>query len=275
MVGKLPVRVRLFLSGLGARIVFKHAHSASTHTPTANKLLACEGETPLLLLDNDTCFVGPGLPQSPLGCEIMAAPAGFPRVTEDQWNFIEEALGLRPLALPWIPLQEAAEARSDARKAKGGRRFYANSGVVWIRSPETFGALWSEHIIRIAQAFGNHPLTSKSVTGSDQAALATAIGSCGGFCLLPGSFNHRPVCFFLEPEVELSPTIVHLAGMRWAEEGVTDLESAVRIYWEEEVFQRAKRWRRGNLQSMRELLAVILGLCRAYELDEVLGFGAV
>ena len=98
------------------------------------------GEAPILLVDNDTCFVadlgdigaGPDI-------QVMAGVAGDARVSPAQWEHIERHLRIKPLDFEWCPLKEQMAAFRDGAPPRSRRDLYVNSGVVRLANPREFG----------------------------------------------------------------------------------------------------------------------------------------
>jgi hypothetical protein len=211
VIGDAPASVVGRLCELGVEVVSSAPHPLDRISKPANKLLALRhpSDVPVLLVDNDVCFLEDVSDLSGRG--VCASIAGKCPVTEAQWERIEQATGLRPLAVEWVPLREQVDARRARRPPKPEQRLYLNSGVVLVRRPFEFEATWAAHIDAIAKAFDGHPASSKWVRGfgSEQLALATAVAEHGSFDLLPLVYNFQPACFRLGVS-EQQPKILHL-----------------------------------------------------------------
>jgi len=219
VIGDAPASVVARLSELGVELMGSAPHPLAEISGPANKLLALRhpSDAPVLLVDNDVCFLEDVSELT--GRDVCASIAGKVPVTDEQWERLEQATGLRPLAVEWVPLREQVDARRARRPPKPEQRLYLNSGVVWIRRPSEFEATWTAHIDAIAQAFDGHPAGTKWVRGfgTEQLALATAVAEQGSFDLLPLVYNFQPACFRLGVS-EQQPKILHLFKLAKDEE---------------------------------------------------------
>lgn len=243
VIGEMSPVMKRLLTSWGVRVTGAEPHESDRMSRHANKLLGAvgAGQTPLLLVDNDTCFVADvdELRAAP-GIGVMAAAAGRARVSPAQWRYIEERLGLKPLDFVWCSLHEEMAAYRDGTPPRFQRDLYVNSGVVWLAHPAEFGARWAEHMKRIAEVFDGHPLWSSDVGDFlDQAGLATAIGAVGNFALLDDAFNYRPRCFWMGKRRAEQIRLVHMTGMDLAGLGPTfTVEEGVRTFWDARVRSR-------------------------------------
>jgi hypothetical protein len=208
VLGKVPVPVRRRLRDLGVEVTDLRPHPLESLSKTANKLVGLQtaGDSPVLLVDNDVCFLDHA--SSIRGRNVSAAVGNIPRISGAQWAHIERRTGLRPLAVEWVRPLEELESKAAGRAPTINTELYLNAGVVWIRRPVVFESIWAAHIARIAQAFDGHPLSTESVVSSDQAGLATAVAEHGGFDLLPRAYNYTDTCFRLG--LAERPKILHL-----------------------------------------------------------------
>jgi hypothetical protein len=211
MIGDAPASAVARLCELGVELVSSAPHPLDRISKPTNKLLALRhpSDVPVLLVDNDVCFLDDVSELAGRG--VRASIAGKCPVTDAQWERIEQATGLRPLALEWVPLREQVDARRARRPPKPEQRLYLNSGVVWVRRPSEFEATWTAHIDAIAKTFDGHPASTKWVRGfgSEQLAFATTVAEQGAFDLLPLAYNFQPACFRLGVS-EQQPKILHL-----------------------------------------------------------------
>jgi hypothetical protein len=211
VLGTMPPPVQARLCDLGVEVTTSPPHALESVSKVANKLVALSkpSDTPILLVDNDVCFLDD---VSDLGGrEVRASVANSKRVRHAQWAYIAQTTNLRPLPDEWVSLREQLKARATGRAPEASRKVYLNGGVIWVRQPAVFGSIWAAHNDAIARAFGGHPLSSWSVRGSEQASLATAVAGHGGFDLLSPAYNYRPLCFGLGlPD---QPKILHLCKL--------------------------------------------------------------
>ena len=244
-VGEMPRALADLLARLGARVIPAAPHEHEGICRYANKLLGATLDPggPVLLLDNDTCIIGEiGGFGGVAGIGVMAAVAERERVSPAQWRLIETHLRLSPLDREWVPLVEIARHAHGGMAARSRRGLYVNGGVLWLDQPAEFGALWASHIHRIAAVFENHPLCDRHVRGSDQAALATAIGTYGRFGSLDDTYNYRPPSFWIGKHAAADIRIVHMAGMDISGLGPScTVETAVRGFWTDRITSRLER----------------------------------
>jgi hypothetical protein len=241
---------------------------------SANKLaaLALPSDGPVLLVDNDVCFLQPVAPFA--GRLVRAALADYDRVSPEEWRLVAERTGFEPLRRRWTPLADAALA--------GRRRhvddLYLNSGVAWLREPAVFAGLWQERIDAILTAVEGDPEPPDSLVWSDQAAFATAIAATGGFDLLSTADNFRPSCF--AGPLRCTPRILHPTQLRVT--GLLPCSQAIRATWEHRVLAplhalAEERGRRARIEAKVERALLVrdrlLGLAAELDLDGLgLGF---
>jgi hypothetical protein len=228
----------------------------------------------VLLLDNDTCFLGSicelnRLPET----AIAASVAGNSRVSDAQWELIRGSVGLPLLRRRFIPLngQPAEEGGDDDIPE---RYLYLNSGAVLFPVGHDHRPLWSAHQTRIHEFFRDHPLRSKAVTSSDQAALASSIAAHGEFEWLPLRFNYRRGCFRIGAETPDRIGIAHFTG---DVPGSSELGLAQRMhaYWQKFMLPKiegvpssvaaAEKLRRKEIAL--EVLSTVLAIIRDYDLE--------
>src|SRR6266508_4586346 len=113
VLGSAPPPVHARLRELGAEVTTSRSHPLDPVSKHSNKLVGLTepSDTPILLVDNDVCFLDDvsGLQ----GRNVRASVAGAPKVTVAQWAHIAATSEYRPLALEWIPLREQLKARTD------------------------------------------------------------------------------------------------------------------------------------------------------------------
>jgi hypothetical protein len=279
-IGRMPSALSRFLRSIGVRVVSAVAHAADAFSRSANKIQATfvdRGDAPLLLVDNDTCFVSAiDSLTAAAEVEVMAAAAGTAHVTDAQWEHMDRARGLRPLACEWVSLDDRVEARRQARTPLPRPALYVNAGVLWLRHPASFGRRWTDHILSIADLFASHPLDNGHVRGfgSDQASLATAIGDVQAFAFLPEAFNYRPPLFWLGQCRAEEVRILHLTGLSLptVASPPAALEASLSEFWERRI-ERGLRTVAGNdravWQTARQLNARVRSLVETFALDEV------
>ena len=237
VVGDAPATVKARLRELGVELVTSPPDPLDRIAKSANKLLALRHpcDAPVLLVDNDVCFLDDVSDLA--GRSVCASIASRRRVTDAQWGRIEQVAGLRPLAVEWVPLKERLRAVMAGCAPNPEQWLYLNAGVVWVRRPLEFEAIWSSHIEVIARVFDGHPASTKWVCGSDQAGLATAVGASAGFDLLPFAYNYRPGCFQLG--LDEQPKILHLWKLGKDESMV--LSKALTKLWDVRMIRRIQR----------------------------------
>ena len=227
------------LASLGVRLLTSARAPASVVGGTPNKLaglLISNDEVPVLLIDNDCAFTGPlTLPPTAKRAEVMASIAGNAVVATAQWDVIADAVGARPRQQEWIPLVEECSAAAQQRTAQKNTNLYLNSGVVFVRQPQSFGTQWDRWIQKIAAVFEQHPLRSAAVCNEDQVGFAIAASGVEVFEVMPVQWNYRPPCFWLARAETESIRIVHLTAMR------SDAQAGLRVmlnrFWQERVLK--------------------------------------
>jgi hypothetical protein len=268
VLGTLPGPVDERLRELGVEVTEAEPHPLDPVTRIANKLLGLREpcETPILLVDNDVCFLDDVSDLD--GRSVRASTDGALPVSDAQWDHIAAVTGLRPLAYDWIPPKpKSAKGRAPRTRDK----LYLNAGVVWVREGVVFESLWASHISAIAQAFDGYALSTKGVRGwgSEQAGFATAVAEHGGFDLLSPAYNCLPVYFRLgSPE---PPKILHLGKLGKKE--LFPLSRTLTAYWNERMIKRIGRvGSRTDTEQERLIEAVrvrdrLLGLVADADLD--------
>lgn len=277
VLGDMPPALSDLLATLGVAVIPVKPPATDAISRTANKIvgLLVDAAAPVLLIDNDTCFVADlDADPAPRGVEIMAAVAGNVRVSSAQWRHIREHLGLGALDVEWRALQDQVSGFRKGTVAPVQRELYVNGGVVWTASPRELGRLWATNVTRIADLFEGHPLDGPSVRGSDMAGLATAIGTHGKFAFLDDGLNYRPPCFWMGQRDRREIRIVHMTDMRLPGLGPTcTVEDAVQNFWDDRVrsgLARLDEARRADLlQASEEILSRIREVISAYGLNRV------
>jgi hypothetical protein len=239
VIGDVGASLRARLRELGVELVTSRPHPLDAIGRSTNKLLGLRhpSEVPVLLVDNDICFLEDVSDLA--GDSVRASFGGTARVTDAQWEHIERATGLRPIAAQWVPMRERLEAAKAGRDPRIEQRLYLSAGVVWVGQPSEFEAIWSAHIDAIACVFEGHPASTKRVRGfgSDQAGFATAVATAGGFDLLPFAYNYRPMCFRLG--LSEQPKILHLNKL--GEDENMPLSEALTRLWDQRMIKWLKR----------------------------------
>lgn len=269
-----------FLDDIGASCVPIPPSPNDDFSKTSNKIEASHadaGGRPVLLLDNDVCFVG-GIRQLldlPAGA-IAASEAGNLRVTDEQWSLIREQLGLPLLRRRFMAVNARA---ADGTEPVGNdspdmpeRYLYLNSGVVRLPGGHDHRALWRTHQRRVYGFFKDHPLSTGAVTGSDQAGFASSVAAHGEFAWLPIGFNYRRGCFRVGMATPDQIRILHLTG---DVEGDFTLAQRIEAYWKKWTFPRIETLptsvpqveRRRRADIAQTVLETVLGTVRGYELE--------
>jgi hypothetical protein len=240
VLGSAPPPVRARLCELGAEVTTSDSHPLDPVSKQSNKLVGLRepSDTPILLVDNDVCFLDDVSDLQ--GRNVRASVAGGPKVTDAQWAHIAATTEHRPLALEWIPLREQLKARANGRAPRANVDLFLNSGVVWIRRPAVFESIWAAHIAGISRAFAGHPLSSGWVRRTDQPGFATAVAEHGGFDLLPIAYNYRPVCFQLG--LSEQPIILHL--LRLGAKDQLPFSKTLTAFWDELIIEPIRRGNR-------------------------------
>lgn len=245
---------------------------------SSNKIEAAHADPrgrPVLLLDNDVCFVGgvEELGRQP-GHAIAAAVAGSPRVTDAQWTCIGDQLGLPLLRRNFLPINKRPLLAPDADDGPPPEAFlYLNSGVVLFPPGLDHRTPWRTHQRRIHDHFRGHPLASVAVLSSDQAGFATSIAAHGEFAWLPLRYNYRYGCFRLGLEPPERIRLLHFTGDIDESTGV-GLARRAQAYWDKFILPRIasipatlgperERRREAALAVLRHVLATI----REYDLE--------
>jgi hypothetical protein len=236
VVGELQAAVRARLTELGAGVASIPPHPLRTVARSANKLVGLHeaSETPILLVDNDVCFLDDVSDLE--GRSVRASVANVTRITGAQWDHIETTTSLRPLELEWASPLAEAEGRSNGREPQTDPKLYLNSGLVWVREPIALGEVWARHLAEIARAFDGHPLSTPKVRGCDQIGLATAVAEIDGFDLLPLAYNYRHVCFQLGGSEQAK--VLHLQKL--AKRGPPPFSKSVTRYWDRRIVRKIR-----------------------------------
>lgn len=238
VLGGLPEAVEQRLRELGAEIVPAAPHALSGISKSSNKLVALQGsgDGPVLLVDNDACFLEDVADIEGRG--IRTTIAASARVSDAQWEHIRTLTGLEPLEQEWVSLHRELKAKRLGRPPRVERWLYCSSAVSWIREPEEFEPLWAAAIAAVARAFEEHPASSFAVRGSDQAGFALAIAQFGGLDLLPPAYNYRPVCFRLGlPD----PKILHLGELGSLKGGMAPFSQLLARWWDRRILVPIRR----------------------------------
>jgi hypothetical protein len=250
VVGNAPALLTAQLRDLGVELVTSPPHPLNQITPSANKLLGLQhpSDVPVLLVDNDICFLEDV--SSLEGRRVAASTASKAAKTDAQWEQIKQATGLQPLTVEWLPLEERVRAAATGRSPAPATRLHLHAGVVWVRQPVEFEAIWAAHIDAIAPW----------KRGYVQPGLATAVAAVGGFDVLPHAYNYLPICFRLG--VDKQPKILHL--MKLGARGQT-LTEAFTEWWN----MKMARYARTNelLEQAVRIQDRVLRLCADADLD--------
>jgi hypothetical protein len=224
------------LRELGVGVIASSPHPLDPVGPNPNKLLGLQqpSDTPVLLVDNDICFLDDVGDLE--GRTVRATFDGTAKVSDSQWSHIERATGLRPLSEQWIPMREALEAAKAGREPRTEQLLYLNAGVVWVSRPVEFEPIWSAHIDAIARAFDGNPETTFQVRGCDQAGFATAVATTWGFDVLPFDYNYLPMCFRFA--LSERPKILHLNKL--GEDESLPFSKALTSLWKTRMIKRIK-----------------------------------
>jgi hypothetical protein len=270
VLGTLPRPVDERLRELEVQLTSSRQHPLDPISRTANKLLGlrASADGPILLVDNDVCFLGDVSALD--GRNVRASVSNRARVSDAQWDHIAAATRLRPIALEWNPPLDEFDALETGRAPRARDKLYLNAGVVWVREPAVFEPLWASHISSIAQAFDGHALSTTWVRGSDQAGFATAVADHGGFDLLPPAYNSQPAHFKLGSSQP--PKILHLCKLGVKER--LPLSRTLTKFWAKRIIRPITRvGSRTQAEQQRlvdEALTVrdrLLRLCAEADLD--------
>jgi hypothetical protein len=180
------------------------------HGATCNKLrgLEIEGRTGrVLLLDVDVVVLSDPSAVADIDADIAAAPDTFPRIPDDYWRRICNALDI---AIPEKAEPTLSQRYSIARPRNFHRTWhdsrtsiisYYNSGVLLLPRDAAVRELWKTDLRRIASIFTTGDRYWRDVILDDQAGLAAAIATLQKqgtpFFPLPEQFNARPYHIFL------------------------------------------------------------------------------
>lgn len=231
----------------------------------------------VLLVDNDTCFLGPveGLASIPSRA-IAASEAGNLRVSQEQWALITGDLGLPVIRRRFHPLNARPDTILSPSPAAPPpeRPLYLNSGVILFPPAHDHRNLWFTHQRLIHAYFQGHSRWSDAVDGSDQAGFATSVAAYGDFTWLPMGFNYRRGGFHrgLEPLHRIF--VLHLTG-DVPDGSALDVSQRLEAYWQTFVWPGIARLApTGSGEAARRTaiargaLDTLLGLVRDYDLDE-------
>lgn len=280
IIGEIPETVSKFLEALGVGLIPAQPHANDHISRTSNKLQGVAvdvGTEPVLLVDNDVCFVGDAKKLAmgtPPDVDVMASVAGNARVSDAQWEHIENQIGLKPLEYPWLALNDEFQSSLTGVLSRPRHALYLNGGVVWLRNPVAFGEMWARHIRLIAELFENHPLRDRNVCRSDQAGMATAIGVKGGFAMLPVEYNYRPHCFWMGRSRPDEVKIIHMTNMNMAGiDSLNTIEKMMRLFWKERVYQKIPHSptdrRKALMDGADSILRKICVLISEYNLNKI------
>jgi hypothetical protein len=204
----------------------------------------------------------------------MGAAAGHVRVSDAQWEHIAKQLGLRPLRFEWVALDEEVKALTTGSPPVPRDDLYVNGGMIWMKKPQQFGDSWALHVRKIWELFESHPLRDQNVCGSDMAGLATAIGVCGKFSMLPNTFNYRPSCFYVGGSSADDVKMIHMTNMNMPEiKQAGTIEEVIRLFWERRIFQKIiglpADMRRERMDNANEMLRRVCALISEYDLNKI------
>lgn len=274
-IGTAGMALADFLQTLGVRHVRIAPGANDDFSRNGNKI---EGACPdaagrrVLLLDNDTCFLGglADLGQIP-ATAIAAAQAGNARVDDKQWELVRDGIGLPLLRRTWAPLNVPGGEDASARRE---RWLYLNSGVILFSAGHDHREAWQSSQRAIHDYFRDHPLASAAVMASDQAGFATSVAMHGGFAWLPLRFNYRPPCFGLGLEAAGDIRVLHFTNDIDDEIGA-GIAGHLDAYWNRRILARIDRLpasvpamerERRRIQAL-EALWLVEALVKEYDLE--------
>lgn len=269
------------LAALMARLGVEHACIApganDDFSRNGNKIQGC-GPDPrggrVLLVDNDTCFLGDLRDLQRVRPDaIAAAEPGGARVSDAEWQLVRDGLGMPLLRQVWAPLND--RVRGAGATLPGERWLYLNSGVILFPAGLDHRQRWASAQRAIRDHFAGGAHASAAVTTSDQAGFAASVAAHGAFAWLPARFNYRPpgFCLGLEPAERIR--ILHFTGD--VDDGqACGIGDALERYWRQRVLARLdrlppsvagaeRRWRR---EQAMHAFAMVRAIVDAYELDD-------
>lgn len=279
-IGRDSRMLREFLGGLGASCIRIPPGPNDDFSKSSNKIEAAHADAigrPVLLLDNDVCFVGgtDELEGLPVGA-IAASEAGNMRVSDEQWALIREQLGFPLLRRRFVAVNRRSPDGSDPIRGDSPglpeHYLYLNSGVIRLPGGHDHRELWRRHQRGVYELFRDHPLSNDAVTSSDQAGFATSVAAHGEFAWLPIGFNYRRGCFRVGMATPEQIRILHMTG---DVKGGFGLAQRVEAYWQGIVFPLIEKLppsvpateRRRRAEIARVVLETILETVRKYDLD--------
>jgi hypothetical protein len=272
VVGSVSPAVAGRLGELGVGLTTSPPHWLDPVARIANKQLAMQdcSDVPVLVVDNDVCFLSDVSDLE--GRNVRASVDSKVRISDQQWSHIETTTGLRPLEVEWCSPAAELAAVERRKPPKMSSNLYLNTGVVWVRDPLEVSSIWTANMNAIREAFDGHPLSTKWVLRSDQAAFAAAVATRGGFDLLSSAYNCRPIHFWLG--LSEQPRILHLHKLGEVEP--LPLSKTVAAYWDGRIatrIRRPKTARRADIEQEKlldEAMSIrdrVLQLCADAGLD--------
>lgn len=277
IVGSAPDQLFEFLRKLDIQWLSVPADSNDSFSRTSNTIIGARDKAGyrILLVDNDVVFLGDLSELAQVAPDIcMGAVAGSERVDSRRWQVIEDHFGVSLLPSTQVPLSEHVRHQINAKHTpRPLRNVYVNGGVILIPTGVNFETSWRRYVREIAQLFGNHPLRSECVYGSNMAALAMAITHHGNFQWLDLKYNYRPDCFALNmssfPEIQ----IAHLTGV---DDSHRSLGGRIDAFWKEKMVPRFSRANPGiaghalenALTEANSLRTHLHALVDEYDLDQ-------
>lgn len=240
-IGTAGMALADFLQTLGVRHIRISPGANDDFSRNGNKIEgACSDVAGrrVLLLDNDTCFLGglADLAQIP-ATAIAAAQAGNARVDDTQWGLVRDDIGLPLLRRAWAPLNVSEGERASAKRE---RWLYLNSGAILFPAGHDHRDAWQSSQRAIHDYFRDHPLASAAVTTSDQAGFAASVAVHGAFAWLPLRFNYRPPCFGLGLEAVGDIRVLHFTND--IDDGFgAGIAGHLDAYWHQRILARIDR----------------------------------
>jgi hypothetical protein len=289
-IGPVPRSLSSFLAETGTILTPARASSVARRCPLMNKTLGCPVVSelaPVLLIDNDVCFLRP-IDGVPIGsAAVMATEPGAMRVDPQQWQWMQENLDVQPLLRSYLPITDyppgitAAEFRSQALTRR--LPLYVNSGVLLISPGCSIRRIWEHSYAVLAEKLGHMKSSLDSLLACDQPSLSLAIATLGSFEWLPISYNYRPVCFLRglcdHKEISIVHMVGHLDGKKNSPgDSSVELSTYLQIYWEQRVaipllglrteLETAEYSRR--LVNIQHVLKKMQEICKAYQLNHII-----
>lgn len=216
-LGELPTTLRAFLERYQVAHRQVQPDPELVFAPTGNTLLGATYSAVhdrVLLVDNDVIFLNDAILSQNIPDNTLAGGiAGVVRVSQQQWEIIENEIGLSTLPGGQIVDSSQLPRHSDGVvEITHFPRTYINGGVLLLPKNCTFADVWKDHIIMIHDHFKGTNSETVSVCRSNMAGLATAAASHGKFEWLDAGANYRHFHFLMNARSLDAISIIHLTG---------------------------------------------------------------